>query len=767
MKHFLKPLGHCLTTAVMTSAMLRVYALPAVEAATPDTAANSQSTASEAAPVPEAPTGLVNPVPVSTQEIAPPERVTPLETSPAGIQPSPQPTDTTSFAAESTASEPSQVAKPPVAAPLIKPDAPAVSGGKPTTVPTPPSSLNSTPAPLPDEGKASPEQLPQKAGAGSNSRTVAGMRQILEKRLAEIVEQDKASRNAQWLQNVTVAALQYAWQGQFEQARQIAANPALPPDVQSDLLGKIIAIEAQRSSQIAQQSNQPAAQANLSQIAQAQPGGRNLPNGYYPTAGNLSGYAEFSLRNQCPAINRSAPVAPVASPMAKSVKSNTQTPSTQSKFPDFLPALGKNLATRLAELNRTETATSSVANSGAKPVQSKNTANSNQPIVSPQLFAGIATSSLQNQIKTSGSEASLPLKTTSTVTAQETTSREQASQDYAQTKSSPIASSQTIPTSTLSAQSLAPQVQAEADVNPSLNQIVGSTFDYSLQQFGISWVELIPEPLNLAWDWWTVPNSEHQTETTLGQSAAGSNPVGQFAMPSPGTIAAETGLSNNPLLQTLEQKLTAPLVFQSFRRDGRKLSIPTLPLKLTTAKASVKAPTYDAATLLAISCANAQLAHYDGSYTIDPATSKRLGWVNLMYPLPIAAVITSAFGWRVHPISGNLSFHTGLDIGAPMGTPVLSAQTGRVVAADYMGGYGLAVVVENEATKQRNLYGHLSGIAVQPGAQVAQGAVLGWVGSTGNSTGPHLHFESLIHTENGWTAVDPIASAAVSIAQGN
>lgn len=186
------------------------------------------------------------------------------------------------------------------------------------------------------------------------------------------------------------------------------------------------------------------------------------------------------------------------------------------------------------------------------------------------------------------------------------------------------------------------------------------------------------------------------------------------------------------------------------------------------AKPTTKPAVYDAASLLAVSCSNAQLGHYDtGSYVVDPATSKQMGWVNLLFPLPIPAVITSAFGWRIHPISGNLSFHTGLDLGAPMGTPVMAALGGRVVAADYMGGYGLAVIVENPTTRQRNLYGHLSGIAVQPGMQVAQGAILGWVGSTGNSTGPHLHFESLISTETGWTAVDPLASAAVAVAKGD
>lgn len=737
MKHFLKPLGHCLTTAVMTSAMLRVYALPAVEAATPDATANLPSTASEAAPSPSDATLLASPdLSVPTQEIAPPEVIAPLETAPAAVQAveTPAPVESAAPAVEPDAKpaepEPSQVAKPSVETPTSAPDVPAGSADKPAA--SEPSTVNSTIDSTPNESKAPTEPSLQKAKSGSNARTVAGMRQVLEKRLAEIVERDKPSRTAQWLQNVTMAALQYAWQGQFEQARQIAANPTLPSDVQADLLGKIAAIETQRSAQIAQQPNQTTNQLSKLQANQARSGGRNVPSGY-PTVGtlpSLPSYAEFSLGNQCPA-NR--PVS--AAPAAKTAKATARTSSPRDSFPAFLPALGENLATRLAQLNGTQTAKSPVA----KPSQS---ANLKQPIVAPQLFVGVAASSFQSKLVPQQPTAPASLET--------------AAQSHPKVAHTHIA--------TLPGHAPAQQVEtASSSVDLSLDQMVGSTLSYSFQQVGIPLSWLISDPLNLAWDWWRAPSSDKAIEPLLGQSAVSSIQMDQVASSFPGTITAEFGLGNNPLLQTLEQDLAAAL---QPARDGQKLSIPSLPLKAATAKTPAKAPTYDAAALLAVSCANAQLAHYDsGSYTIDPGTSKRLGWINMMYPLPIPAVVTSVFGWRVHPISGNLSFHTGLDIGAPMGTPVLSALAGRVVAADYMGGYGLAVVVENEA-KQRNLYGHLSGIAVQPGAQVAQGTVLGWVGSTGNSTGPHLHFESLVHTEDGWTAIDPLASATVSLAQG-
>ena len=127
----------------------------------------------------------------------------------------------------------------------------------------------------------------------------------------------------------------------------------------------------------------------------------------------------------------------------------------------------------------------------------------------------------------------------------------------------------------------------------------------------------------------------------------------------------------------------------------------------------------------------------------------------LLFPLSIPAAITSAFGWRTHPISGDYRMHTGTDIAAPMGTPVLAAYIGRVAYADYMGGYGLTVVVRHtEEGNQESRYAHLSQIFVQPGEVVQQGEIIGLVGSTGNSTGPHLHFEWRHLMPNGWVPVD-------------
>ncbi|WP_404783999.1 M23 family metallopeptidase [Altericista sp. CCNU0014] len=145
---------------------------------------------------------------------------------------------------------------------------------------------------------------------------------------------------------------------------------------------------------------------------------------------------------------------------------------------------------------------------------------------------------------------------------------------------------------------------------------------------------------------------------------------------------------------------------------------------------------------------------------VKPLTGANpLKWIlngeRMIFPLAIPVDITSVFGWRVHPISGQWRFHSGTDLGAPMGTPVLAAYSGRVSLAEFLGGYGLSVLLDHSEGKQETRYAHLSEVFVKPGQWVQQGTVIGLVGSTGNSTGPHLHFETLQATSEGMVAVDP------------
>jgi murein DD-endopeptidase MepM/ murein hydrolase activator NlpD len=107
---------------------------------------------------------------------------------------------------------------------------------------------------------------------------------------------------------------------------------------------------------------------------------------------------------------------------------------------------------------------------------------------------------------------------------------------------------------------------------------------------------------------------------------------------------------------------------------------------------------------------------------------------------PAVERISSPYGLRVDPLDDKVRFHHGVDIAAPAGTPIKAAQAGRVVFSGLLGGYGNVVILEHE-TGMRTLYGHASRNLVSAGEQVSEGDVLGLVGSTGRSTGPHLHFE--------------------------
>ena len=130
------------------------------------------------------------------------------------------------------------------------------------------------------------------------------------------------------------------------------------------------------------------------------------------------------------------------------------------------------------------------------------------------------------------------------------------------------------------------------------------------------------------------------------------------------------------------------------------------------------------------------------------------GDTNLIFPLSRAARISSGFGWRRHPITGKRNFHAGVDFAAPEGTPVVATRSGKVAYADYRGGYGLIVGLHHEGDQYESRYAHLSQIHVRPGEWVEQGTVIGRVGSTGTSSGPHLHFEWRVRRGHRWVAVD-------------
>ena len=107
---------------------------------------------------------------------------------------------------------------------------------------------------------------------------------------------------------------------------------------------------------------------------------------------------------------------------------------------------------------------------------------------------------------------------------------------------------------------------------------------------------------------------------------------------------------------------------------------------------------------------------------------------------PISGPITSEFGWRTHPIFGSARFHSGLDIGGDYGMPIHAAASGVVIESGWIGGYGNTIMIEH-GNGIVTLYGHNESLAVGVGQSVNQGDVIAYCGSTGNSTGPHCHFE--------------------------
>jgi murein DD-endopeptidase MepM/ murein hydrolase activator NlpD len=148
-------------------------------------------------------------------------------------------------------------------------------------------------------------------------------------------------------------------------------------------------------------------------------------------------------------------------------------------------------------------------------------------------------------------------------------------------------------------------------------------------------------------------------------------------------------------------------------------------------------------------------AYFDPKLLQAMVAQSPLAKLRMVFPVAIPSPITSLFGWRIHPISGSQRMHTGTDIGAPMGAPVMAALAGKVMLAGDMGGYGLAVAIEHENGTRQTLYGHMSALFVRPGDVVQQGTVIGQVGSTGASTGAHLHFELRQMLPDGsWVAMD-------------
>lgn len=169
------------------------------------------------------------------------------------------------------------------------------------------------------------------------------------------------------------------------------------------------------------------------------------------------------------------------------------------------------------------------------------------------------------------------------------------------------------------------------------------------------------------------------------------------------------------------------------------------------------------AALLLAMFATPALALFGGASLGPPRTALASGAVPYIsegsayvWPIEGTGSISSRFGWRLGPDHGRGEWHAGLDIAAPTGTPVRAVAAGQIRMAGWQGNYGQLIKVRHQEASGATFetwYGHLSQIDVHEGDVVAAGQIIGLVGSTGRSTGPHLHLE--YRTGNDLSPVDP------------
>jgi len=126
---------------------------------------------------------------------------------------------------------------------------------------------------------------------------------------------------------------------------------------------------------------------------------------------------------------------------------------------------------------------------------------------------------------------------------------------------------------------------------------------------------------------------------------------------------------------------------------------------------------------------------------------------------PVEGQVTGSFGERIDPFNGEGAFHSGVDIGSSYGTPVVAPADGVVMMTETLGGYGKTIMIEH-GNGVSTRYGHLSGYAVTAGQHVHRGDVIGYVGESGRSTGPHLHYEVRIND----TPVNPYKYLRITLA---
>ncbi|WP_263971743.1 peptidoglycan DD-metalloendopeptidase family protein [Leptolyngbya ohadii] len=767
MKHILKPVGHCLATAVITSTLLRVYPAAIASAANPEVSSPTASGEAQQTTNPSVdPPAAAPDVPVTVESIISPEvnrAIVPTEPVSNAADQSPE---------AQTAPEVSEVAAPESDQPT------AANPAAPQAAPQ-----NS----LAETAKETAKETPAPSPTNPRSQSVAAMRQQIDEKLAAIVARDRATREAQLQQNLIRIALQYAETGAFEEAREIARHPALPTELQTELLAKIdqmAGIPIAENSAPGETPTQTEGQTPVAAVPvpdTAQPGGvgRVIPLGAglnFPVSQPWTG--TYALP-QCPA----EPTAPVAAQSAAenpAVKSGKPPQFGNRVAASLVAAVGRASSQRQA--NQLQTAQTvpnrSQISEAAKPEAAKPEA------VQPEAAKPEALQAKSNQAATTpvptangipelkaDSILIKPLRSLDAVVDQ---SAKNSQEQLIALDAATFARSAKEGSISLSERERLANQPANQPLSPEVSQtlspleLMGYWISKPLKQVGIRlpFLSVSPGSSEIAVE---------QEMQTIGETGEETSDIGTGDISNINDISDKSkfasGQSASGQNQTRSQDLLPPVI--SF--GDSLLNFPDVvtdlpPLMKDAVKVSPPAGSPSAAqavsqkTTAPAAVSNCFPVAGSTNVTVSPALSRQMGWKNFAFPLAIPAVLTSGFGWRIHPISGDRRLHTGIDLGAPMGTPVVAAAAGRVIAADDMGGYGLTVIVETAGGNYRNLYAHLSGIAVRPGVAVQQGTVLGWVGSTGYSTGPHLHFEVKVPTSEGWMAIDPLAATAEAIA---
>jgi murein DD-endopeptidase MepM/ murein hydrolase activator NlpD len=231
-------------------------------------------------------------------------------------------------------------------------------------------------------------------------------------------------------------------------------------------------------------------------------------------------------------------------------------------------------------------------------------------------------------------------------------------------------------------------------------------------------------------------------------AATAKRPLASRTVAARGTIrsslfeAAANAAVPQPVLQAMIKAFSYDVDFQRDLQPGDKFEV-MYDVQMTQAGEPVRAGDVLYASLI-LSGKQKQIygyRHEDGTIDYYDRTGKSVRKSLLRTPID-GAKLTSAFGMRRHPLLGFTRMHKGVDFGAPQGTPVYAAGDGTIETAGWAGGYGRLVKIRHNG-QMVTAYGHLSRFAanVQAGARVRQGQVIAYVGTTGNSTGPHLHYE--------------------------